>query len=286
MEGRRLDGHDAGRRRRQRRRARRRSPGVRGAGRRRRSRSTSRPTVATSTIAVARTHPRRRCARRCSRAGADVGLAFDGDADRVFAVDATGGIVDGDQIMAMCALDLQRARPPDRRHARRHGDEQPRAAARDARRRHRASWRHRSATATCSRRSTTGGLSLGGEQSGHVIFHDLAPRVTACSPACRSSTHAALGTTARRAGGVSMTPLPQVLRQRAGAGGRRDRRGARGRRGRGRPRAALAGRGRVLIRPSGTEPLVRVMVEAPTAGRGRAVGRPPGRGRGERRRPP
>ena len=46
--------------------------------------------------------------------GADVGLALDGDADRVFAVDATGGIVDGDQIMAMCALDLkQRGRLTD-----------------------------------------------------------------------------------------------------------------------------------------------------------------------------
>ena len=47
--------------------------------------------------------------------GADVGIAFDGDADRLLAVDHTGALVDGDQIIAMCALDLRRtraARPP------------------------------------------------------------------------------------------------------------------------------------------------------------------------------
>ena len=38
--------------------------------------------------------------------GADAGIAFDGDADRVLAVDATGELVDGDQIIAICALDL------------------------------------------------------------------------------------------------------------------------------------------------------------------------------------
>ena len=39
--------------------------------------------------------------------GADVGLAFDGDADRVIAVDHTGAVVDGDQLIALCALDLR-----------------------------------------------------------------------------------------------------------------------------------------------------------------------------------
>ena len=38
--------------------------------------------------------------------GADVGLAFDGDADRVLAVDHTGALVDGDHLIAICALDL------------------------------------------------------------------------------------------------------------------------------------------------------------------------------------
>ena len=59
-------------------------------------------------------------------AGADVGLAFDGDADRVLAVDAPGGIVDGDQIIAICAIDLRdRGRLTDDTR-RGHGDDQPR----------------------------------------------------------------------------------------------------------------------------------------------------------------
>ena len=106
------------------------------------------------------------------------------------------------------------------------------------------------------------GLSLGGEQSGHVIFHDMAPTGDGLLTALRVLD------LMRRSGrsladlASVMTRFPQVLvnvpvpsvgaavevmeREVAAAEGR------------------LAGRGRVLIRPSGTEPLVRVMVEAPT----------------------
>ncbi len=107
-------------------------------------------------------------------AGADVGLALDGDADRVFAVDSSGGIVDGDQIMAMCALDLRdRGRLTDdtlvvtvmsnlglRLAMRGEGISVEETPVGD-----------RYVLEVLDDR----GLSLGGEQSGHVIFHDLAP---------------------------------------------------------------------------------------------------------------
>ena len=53
------------------------------------------------------THPEQLC-RLVSELGADVGLAFDGDADRLIAVDEHGSVVDGDKIMAICALDMKK----------------------------------------------------------------------------------------------------------------------------------------------------------------------------------
>lgn len=53
------------------------------------------------------THPEQ-LSRLVSELGADVGLAFDGDADRLIAVDEHGGIVDGDKVMAICAMDLKK----------------------------------------------------------------------------------------------------------------------------------------------------------------------------------
>ncbi len=194
-------------------------------------------------------------------AGADVGLALDGDADRVFAVDATGGIVDGDQIMAMCALDLRASGrlTADTLVVTVMSNLGLRLAMRDA--------------GITVEETPVGdryvlellddrGLSLGGEQSGHVIFHDLA----------RTGDGILTGLMVvdlmRRSGrpladlAAVMTRFPQVLvnvpvravdgfaASIAGEVGRAER--------------MLAGRGRVLIRPSGTEALVRVMVEAPT----------------------
>ena len=119
-----------------------------------------------------------------------------------------------------------------------------------------------------------GGYSLGGEQSGHVIFRDLATTgdgllaglvLRRRRPRARDGRSPSSPPTA-------MTPLPQVLvnvpvdapmPDVAERARRRDRRP---------PRPSSAATGRVLVRPSGTEPLVRVMVEAPTAGAGRRRG--------------
>jgi phosphoglucosamine mutase len=197
------------------------------------------------------------------RLGADVGLAFDGDADRVVAVDEAGELVDGDQIVAICAIDRKaRHRLTDdavvvtvmtnlgfRLAMRQHGIEVVETAVGD-----------RHVLEALERRS----LSLGGEQSGHVIFRDLATTGDGLL------TGVQLLDVVRRTGrplgalaGAAMERLPQVLHN-----VRIERRV---------PdldrllspaiasvEADLGERGRVLVRPSGTEPVVRVMVEAGT----------------------
>jgi phosphoglucosamine mutase len=196
-------------------------------------------------------------------AGAAVGLAFDGDADRVIAVDERGNLVDGDQMLAIIALDLH-----ERRELR--GDAVVATVMSNLGLR-RALAEHdidlvetpvgdrNVLTALEERR-----LSLGGEQSGHVILADLATTGDGTLTGL-----VLLDVMARRGRPLSelaavVEPLPQVLRSvQVGdrAGLEQD----------GAFRAELEAveqqlgtDGRVLVRPSGTEPVVRVMVEAPT----------------------
>ena len=197
-------------------------------------------------------------------AGADLGLAFDGDADRVLAVDAAGTAVDGDQIIAMLALDRHRrgalAGPAVvvtvmsnlglRLAMAEAGIEVVETPVGD---------RH------CLAALEAHGLDLGGEQSGHVILADLA--TTGDGLLCGAhvaSLVAASGTSLAGLAAAAMTRLPQVLRNVTVDGGRQavvaavaDEVAA--------VEAELGEQGRVLLRPSGTEPLVRVMVEAPSA---------------------
>jgi len=195
--------------------------------------------------------------------GADLGVAFDGDADRLVAVDGSGEIVDGDQIIAICALD---------RHERG-------TLAGDAvvvtvmtnlgfRRSMDEAGIHIVDTKVGDRyvleALDAGGYSLGGEQSGHVIFRQLASTGDGVLSAVQLlDVVARTGRTLGDLAASSMTRLPQVLRNVRVAN---------------RPddvdavlapfvdasMGRMAGRGRVLIRPSGTEPLIRVMVEAET----------------------
>jgi phosphoglucosamine mutase len=105
------------------------------------------------------------------------------------------------------------------------------------------------------------GWSLGGEQSGHIIWTDYGPTGDGIAAALLVMT--ALGDT-NLADAVPMKKLPQVLENVQIA----DRSAIEGATvvwdAVERESAALQGRGRILVRPSGTEPLVRVMVEAPT----------------------
>ena len=199
--------------------------------------------------------------------GADLGFALDGDADRVIAVDGTGRVLDGDHLMAMLAIDL-RARGALS------GDTLVVTVMSNL------GLRQAMETAGISIVETpvgdrhvaealrAGGCSLGGEQSGHIILADHAPSGDGLATAS-----AVLDLVVRSGrpladlGSDAMTALPQTL-----VNVEVDPAG---------PTAAslvaetaesiaeverqLARTGRVLVRPSGTEPLVRVMVEAPTA---------------------
>jgi phosphoglucosamine mutase len=195
------------------------------------------------------------------RIGADAGVSHDGDADRALFADAAGEVIDGDQVLAACATDMHErgalagdvvvttvmANLGFRRAMEEAGIEVVAAKVGD-----------RYVLEEMQRI----GAVLGGEQSGHVIFADHASTGDGLLTAVRFLT-----TAARR--GVSVAELascmrryPQVLiNVPVVAGGSledADRvwdavRAA---------EASLGNSGRVLVRASGTEPLVRVMVEA------------------------
>ncbi|MCU1375832.1 MAG: glmM [Actinomycetia bacterium] len=207
-------------------------------------------------------HPQRLQAQVLA-SGADVGLAFDGDADRVVAVDHTGRLIDGDHLIAMCAIDLA-----------------ARGALADdsvvvtvmTNLGFRLSMAERGIKVVETRVGDryvlealdAGNLSLGGEQSGHVIFRRLATTGDGVLTGLQvldlvQRSGARLAQLADEA----MTSLPQVLRNVRVAEKGLDVSAAIAEEVRA-VEAELGDHGRVLIRPSGTEALVRVMVEAPT----------------------
>ena len=191
--------------------------------------------------------------------GADVGLAHDGDADRLIAVDHTGAVVDGDALLALLARRWHDERGLDTvvttvmtnlgfRHAMHRLGIQVLAT--------KVGDRH------VLEAMRAGRHPLGGEQSGHLIFADLA--TTGDGVLTAVQVLAAMRSTGRPLAELAavMQRLPQVLvnvpdvdRGRL-RGGRRAVEAVRD------EEAALADTGRVLVRASGTEPLVRVMVEA------------------------
>jgi phosphoglucosamine mutase len=197
--------------------------------------------------------------------GADAGLAFDGDADRVLAVDGTGEVVDGDHLIALCALDLRsRGRLDDgtvvvtvmTNLGFRLAMEEAGIAVHETP----VGDRH------VLEALDANGWSLGGEQSGHLIFRRLATTGDGILTGLQL-----LDLIARRSrpladlAAEAMTRLPQVLRN-VRLAVRRDAAAVNDALA---PAVAaesdrLGAHGRVLVRPSGTEPLVRVMVEAPT----------------------
>jgi phosphoglucosamine mutase len=195
--------------------------------------------------------------------GAAAGLAFDGDADRLVAVDERGGLVDGDHILAIAAEDF-RARG-------RLGRDTVVATVMANLGFHQAMAARgiRVETTPVGDRSVleameAGGFSLGGEQSGHIIFGELATTGDGLL-----SGLVLLDILARSGRPLSelasvVVKLPQVLRNVRVA----DRSGLADAAGFWAEVTAVEGElgsdGRVLVRPSGTEPLVRIMVEAPT----------------------
>src|SRR4051794_19199281 len=194
------------------------------------------------------------------RGGHDAGFAFDGDGDRVLAVDRAGATVDGDELIALAALHLRdQGRLPGDGVAvtvmtnyglhtamRRAGIQVATTAVGD-----------RYVLEALRER----GWALGGEQSGHIIDMNFVP--TGDGVASALLTLEALGGRDLTERGA-MRKLPQRLVNVRVAD--RDAVMGSARLGEATDEAARAldGRGRVLVRPSGTEPLVRVMVEAPT----------------------
>ena len=191
----------------------------------------------------------------------EIGLAFDGDGDRVVAYDRR--LIDGDHIIALCGIDRHEA-------GRLAGSTVVVTVMSNL-------GLHRSmagegidvVTVPVGDRHVlgaleAGGWELGGEQSGHVIFRDLATTGDGLLTAVQL-----LDVAVRRGerlgdlAAAAMTRHPQVLRNVATG---RDAAGVLDAIGPAveRVREALGERGRVLVRPSGTEPLIRVMVEAPT----------------------
>lgn len=200
---------------------------------------------------------------------ADAGLAFDGDADRVLAVDARGELVDGDQLIALLALDM-------RSRGLLHDDAvvvtvMTNLGFRQAM----AAEGIRVVDTPVGDRHVLSaleehGLALGGEQSGHIILREQA--TTGDGLLAGLSVLDAMKRTGRTLEDLAsvMSRLPQVLRnvRVPGAAAEAVERLALDV---AKAEIDLAGRGRVLVRASGTEPLVRVMVEAPTEGEAASV---------------
>jgi phosphoglucosamine mutase len=200
---------------------------------------------------------------RVGQDGHDIAFAFDGDGDRVLAVDADGVVVDGDELIALAAVHLrERERLPGNGVAvtvmTNYGFHTAMAAA-----------GVQVATTPVGDRYVLDelrrrGWALGGEQSGHIIDLGFSPSGDGIASALLT-LEALSGRDLRERD--AMQKLPQrLVNIRAG-----DRRALQAaldaesvRAAIDREQSKLSGRGRVLVRASGTEPLVRVMVEAPS----------------------
>jgi phosphoglucosamine mutase len=184
------------------------------------------------------------------REGADLGVAFDGDGDRMLAVDARGEMVDGDQILAILMLHLDvdlvavtvMANLGLHRLAEEHGvrvvttDVGDRYVLEALQREH--------------------GL-LGGEQSGHIVY--LRDHVTGDGLAAALLLCGALGGRTLEEAAAVMPKFPQAkenIRVARGSLPETVQEAVEG------LNARFDGRGRVLVRPSGTEPVIRVLAEA------------------------
>lgn len=191
---------------------------------------------------------------------ADLGLAFDGDADRLIAVDGDGNIVDGDHVLAILATDMKSS-------GRLAADTLVVTVMSNL------GLKLAMAAADITVVETgvgdryvlealgNGGFSLGGEQSGHVICRDLSTTgdgvlagVQLLDAVRRSEQSLA------QLAGSAMTSLPQVLRN-VRLPAKDDSIVERMADAVAAAEDELGDNGRVLVRPSGTEPLIRVMVE-------------------------
>ncbi len=200
--------------------------------------------------------------RAVLNSNASLGLAFDGDADRLIAVDEKGNIVDGDAIMAICAVDMAKKKALKKNTlvatvmsnggldilAEKHGLKVIRTKVGDR---------------YVLEKMVEGGFNLGGEQSGHIIFSDFATTGDGLLTALqllkvvqeKQKTLSQLASYLER--------LPQVLVNQKVATREGWSKNTQITTAINKVEQELGKHGRVLVRPSGTEAKIRVMLEAP-----------------------
>ncbi|MFQ3544958.1 phosphoglucosamine mutase [Halobacillus rhizosphaerae] len=195
--------------------------------------------------------------------GADIGLAFDGDGDRLIAVDEKGNIVDGDQIMYICAKHMNQQGTLNHntvvstvmsnlgfyKAVESNGMKSDKTAVGDR---------------YVMEEMRRGGYNLGGEQSGHIIFLDH--NTTGDGMLSALQLVNVLKETGKPLSELAgeMQKFPQVLKNVRVIDKQRVQTHPRIQEAIQAVEEEMGDSGRVLVRPSGTEPLVRIMVEAPT----------------------
>ena len=201
--------------------------------------------------------------RAVVEAGADLGIAHDGDADRCLAVDANGEIIDGDRIMAILAIAMR-----DRGVLRANTVVATVMSNLGFKIAMREAGINLVETAVGDRyvleAMRASAYALGGEQSGHVIMLDHASTGDGTLTALHLMSRMAETGQSLAALASVMEQLPQVLVNVRGVDKSRVSTCEPLNAAITRAASRLGDTGRVLLRPSGTEPLVRVMVEAPT----------------------
>ena len=204
-------------------------------------------------------------ARAVRETGAALGLCLDGDADRIVVLDERGEVADGDQIMALLAARwAEEGRLAERtlvatvmsnlgleRHLASRGVALHRTAVGDR---------------YVVEAMRAGGFNLGGEQSGHIVMTDYA--TTGDGLIAGLQVLAELVRTGRPASALArqFEPVPQLLRNVRFAAGAAPLEAPSVRAAIAEAEARLNGSGRLLIRKSGTEPLIRVMAECEDEG--------------------
>ena len=209
-------------------------------------------------------------AAKIRETGADVGICLDGDADRVILIDETGAVADGDQIMALFA---------DRwaEEGRLRGRTLAATVMSNLGLEHYLADRdialHRTAVGDryVVEAMRANGLNLGGEQSGHIVMTDFA--TTGDGLIAGLQFLAEMKRTGKRASELTRNfeKVPQLLKNVRYADGKAPLEAASVQAAIAAGEAKLDGTGRLLIRKSGTEPLIRVMAEAEDQGLMEAV---------------
>lgn len=194
--------------------------------------------------------------------GCDIGLAFDGDADRCLAVDEKGNMVNGDVLMTMCAMDMKNCGKLDNDTlvvtvmsnmgldiaCSNHGIKTVKTKVGDR---------------YVLERMLHEGYKIGGEQSGHIIFLDYNTTGDGLITALKTASIVKKSGKKMSELASVMRELPQVLINARVSNDKKDayKKDALIVSEIEKIEKELEGKGRVLIRPSGTEPLVRVMLE-------------------------